>query len=152
MWKAALAATLVGGTIDIGYAIVANLQRVSPTVVLQSVASGLLGRDSFDAGAATAALGLFLHFAMIFAMAMLFIGAAVWLPVVRRNILVSGLLYGAAIFFVMRWVVVPLSRFPGDLRTISPLELIVHIVGVGLVIALSARLIMFGNGARPAWS
>ena len=39
----------------------------------------------------------------------------------------------------MRWVVVPLSRFPGDLRTVHPLEIAVHAFGVGLVIALAAR-------------
>lgn len=137
--KAALAGGLIGGAIDISYAIVASMPKASPARVLQSVASGLLGPDAFDGGAATATLGLLLHFTMACVMALIFIGAARNIAFVRHNLLLAGLVYGAAIYFVMRWVVVPLSRFPYDLRHLHPLELAVHILGVGLVIALSAR-------------
>ena len=139
----ALTAILVGGSIagaiDIGYAILANLPRVAPERVLQSVASGLLGRASYEGGAPTASLGLFLHFAMTLAMAAIFVAAARAFPLVRQHLIVAGLVYGALVFFTMRWVVVPLSRFPGDLRHVNPVELLVHILGVGLVIALAAR-------------
>jgi hypothetical protein len=137
--KAALIGGGIAGAIDISYAIIANLAKASPGRVLQSVASGLLGRDAFQGGAATAALGLTLHFAMTILMAAIFIVGARSFAPVRNNLIGAGLIYGAAIYFVMRWVVVPLSRFPGDLRAIHPLELILHIVGVGLVIALAAR-------------
>jgi uncharacterized membrane protein YagU involved in acid resistance len=137
--KAAAVGGLIGGAIDISYAIIASLPKASPTRVLQSVASGFLGPDAFQGGPATAAFGLFLHFAMTFVMALIFVVAARGLALVRNNIITAGLLYGTAIYFVMRWVVVPLSRFPGDLRHINPLELALHIVGVGLVIALAAR-------------
>lgn len=140
---AVLPAALVGGSIagaiDIGYAIVANFPKASPERVLQSVASGLLGRAAFDGGPATAILGLALHFLMTIVMAAVFILAARVSAPVRNNLIVAGLLYGSAIYFVMRWVVVPLSRFPGDLRALHPLELAFHAVGVGLVIALTAR-------------
>lgn len=153
---AVLPAALVGGgvagAIDIGYAIIANLAKVSPGVVLQSVASGLLGRSAFEGGTATAFLGLALHFLMTIAMAVIFILAARVSAPVRNNLIAAGLLYGCAIYFVMRWIVVPLSRFPGDLRAIHLLELAFHAVGVGLVIALAAR--QFGAldfpVARPA--
>ena len=138
-----LTAILVGGSIagaiDIGYAILANLPRVAPERVLQSVASGLLGRASYEGGAPTASLGLFLHFAMTLAMAAIFVAAARAFPLVRQHLIVAGLVYGALVFFTMRWVVVPLSRFPGDLRHVNPVELLVHILGVGLVIALATR-------------
>lgn len=139
-----LMATLVGGlaagAIDILYAIFANMPRgVSPERVLQSVASGLLGRSAYDHGAATAVLGLVLHFAMTIAMAAIFVAAARSIVPVRQHLVAFGLAYGAFIYFAMRWVVVPLSRFPGDLRFISPLELAFHAVGVGLVIALATR-------------
>ncbi len=147
--KAALVGGFAAGTIDIAYAILTNLAKgVSGARVLQSIASGLLGRGAFDGGAATAILGLLLHFFMTIVMALLFIAAARGLAPIRENPIIAGLAYGAAIFFAMRWVVVPLSRFPGDLRTITPLELAVHMVGVGLVIALVARRF----GAVPATS
>ena len=138
-WKAVLVGGGIAGTIDISYAIIANLAKVSPARVLQSVASGLLGSDAFDGGVATAALGLLLHFTMTCIMALIFIRAARNVAIVRNNLLLAGPAYGAAIYFVMRWIVVPLSRFPYDLRHVRPLELAVHIFGVGLVIALAAR-------------
>ena len=139
-----LAAILAGGgaagLIDILYAIGANLPRgVAPIKVLQSVASGLLGRAAYQGGAGTALLGTLLHFAMTFAMAALFVAAARSLAPVRQHMLVAGLAYGALIYFAMRWAVVPLSRFPGDLRVVNPIELAVHVIGVGLVIALATR-------------
>jgi hypothetical protein len=151
--KAAAVGGAIGGAVDISYAIIANSSKVSAGRVLQSVASGLLGRDAFEGGAATAALGLLLHFTMTFLMAVIFIIAARNVALVRNNLLIAGLAYGAVIYFVMRWVVVPLSRFPGDLRHVLPLELFLHIVGVGLVIALAAR--RFGAvqpPADPAWT
>ena len=112
-----LTAILVGGfiagAIDISYAIIVNLPRVAPARVLQSVASGLLGRAAYEGGAPTAWLGLFLHFAM---------AARDGRDLRRRRPLAAA---GAPasdrrrhrlrrlIYFVMRWVVVPLSRFPG---------------------------------------
>ena len=55
---------LIAGTLDISYACIFSYIRrgASPVRVLQSVASGALGRISFDGGARTAALGLVFHF------------------------------------------------------------------------------------------
>ena len=53
-----LLATIVAGTLDITYAIVASATRgVEPMVIWQSVASGLLGRASYEAGMTTAVGG-----------------------------------------------------------------------------------------------
>ena len=139
-----LAAILVGGgvagLIDILYAIGANLPKgVAPIRILQSVASGLLGRAAYQGGVATALLGTVLHFAMTIAMAALFVAAVRAVPTLRQHLLAAGLAYGALIYFAMRWIVVPISRFPGDLRSIQPVELAVHVIGVGLVIALATR-------------
>src|ERR1700732_711915 len=45
---------------------------LKPMTVLQSVASGLLGRASFQGGAKTAALGAFLHFFIAFSWAAIY--------------------------------------------------------------------------------
>ena len=137
-------AVLVGGAaaglIDILYAIGANLpQGVAPIRVLQAVAGGLLGRAAYQGGIGTALLGTALHFIMTIIMAALFVAAARSVPPIRQRLMVAGLAYGALIYFAMRWVVVPLSHFPGDLRVIDPVELAVHIVGVGLVIAFATH-------------
>src|SRR5690606_21249190 len=62
---------LVAGSLDILYAMAFWWLKagVSPLRILQSVAAGALGPASFDGGAASATLGLVLHFAIATAMA-----------------------------------------------------------------------------------
>ncbi len=69
-----LRAGIIAGTLDIIAAIImSSVVRKTATAekVLQSVASGLIGKGSYQGGIATAALGLLLHFmiAIIFAAA-----------------------------------------------------------------------------------
>jgi len=65
-----LAGGLVAGTFDIVYACVfwALKRNVPAQRILQSVASGLLGKASFQGGARTAALGLALHYLIALSM------------------------------------------------------------------------------------
>jgi hypothetical protein len=140
---AILLATLTAGTLDILYAIVVNsLRGASATVVLQSVASGLLGREAYAGGTATAALGLALHYLIMLAMAATFFLAASRWPLLMRRPVASGLLYGLGLYAVMTWVVAPLSRFPGKLDSTLALfagSVFSHTVFVGLVIAIFTR-------------
>lgn len=66
-----MAAGLVVGTLDIVYAIVfwAIKADVPARRILQSIAAGLLGPESFEGGASTAALGLLLHYFIATSMA-----------------------------------------------------------------------------------
>jgi hypothetical protein len=78
--------TLVAGTLDISAAIITWLvQGVSATRVLQSVAGGLLGRVTFNGGAATAVLGLLLHFLIMSVIVTVFYVASRRLPVLTRH-------------------------------------------------------------------
>jgi hypothetical protein len=62
-WRAILWGGLIAGTLDLTAAFVLSARRGrSPVQVLHSIASGLLGNDSFAGGAATAVLGGVLHF------------------------------------------------------------------------------------------
>ena len=65
---------LACGVFDITQAMIAfYLQAgVTPVRVLQSVASGLLGKSSFQGGTKTAILGAFLHFFIAFSWAAIF--------------------------------------------------------------------------------
>ena len=65
---------LACGVFDITQAMIAfRLQAgVTPVRVLQSVASGLLGKSSFQGGTKTAILGAFLHFFIAFSWAAIF--------------------------------------------------------------------------------
>lgn len=131
---------LLCGILDISSAVIISLYRhVSPFRMLQGIASGLLGQQSFQGGKATAALGLSLHFFIAFCAATVFFLASRKLSFLTRHPVISGLLYGIAVYIVMYWIVVPLSaihRHPTALSQI-PLPVIVHMFCVGLPISLS---------------
>lgn len=105
--QAVLLGGLIAGTIDIGAAAIIN--HVSPYIILQAIAGGVLGKDSFHEGVPAAVLGLLLQWAMSLLIAWIFVVAARRLPGLKRYWLPAGLAYGVLIFFVMNYVVVPLS-------------------------------------------
>ena len=133
---------LAAGTLDILAAMaIAAVNGVPPVRVLQYIAGGLLGRDTFQGGAWTAALGLLLHFLIATAAASVFVLAARWWPALLRRTALWGAVYGVAVWAVMNQVVVPLSRItprPQPLSAVA-LMILVHIVCVGLPIAVAAR-------------
>jgi hypothetical protein len=141
--RAILLGGLTAGILDITYAIVVSrlLRGTDAVTVLQSVASGLLGGSAYDGGAATAALGLFLHFVIAFTAAAVYVLASRRLPTLVRRPWLWGALYGMAVYLFMNFVVLPLSAFPHKL-SFPPLVLARglagHIVCVGLPIALAA--------------
>lgn len=139
----------IAGVLDISYAaafwrIKAN---VPPTRILQSVAAGLLGRASFEGGAATAALGLTLHFFIAICMSFAyFLTAQQWHSLVRRPF-VFGSAYGLALYAVMNFVVVPLSAaMPASKDPVwIVLSVLVHAFCVGVPIAVCARRALAAN-------
>jgi hypothetical protein len=142
--QAVLVGGLAAGLIDIVYACTVHaIAGLAPTVILQAVASGLLGPAAFRGGAQTAALGLLLHFLMTLAMAAFFVAAARRLPLLTERPLIWGAGYGIALYGIMNHVVLPLSAFPGSGRAPSLAMLIgglaIHAFGVGIPIAVAAR-------------
>ena len=82
---------------------------ISAPRVFQYVASGLLGARSFEGGPTTVALGIALHLLVATAVASVYVLASRHLPLLLRRPVLCGLGYGAAVYFFMRHVVVPLS-------------------------------------------
>ena len=126
---------------DIAAAIIMAVARGStPMRLLQFVASGLVGRNAFEGGMATAALGLALHFLIAFAVVVIF-----WFPRGRFSRIkewpvASGLVYGALVFAVMNLVVLPLSRAPIRHALIPDLiQLAIHMFIIGLPTSLLLR-------------
>jgi hypothetical protein len=136
-----VAAILWGGlAAGVGDSILALvLYRVPLTVIYQSVASGLLGKQSYRGGLATAALGCALHFLIATTAAAVYVGASRGVFVVlRRWAVPSGLAFGVAVYFFMKLVVVPLSAV-ARLTPVDPRAMVGHALLVGLPIALFAR-------------
>jgi hypothetical protein len=115
---------------------------VSPERILQSIASGLLGRAAYEGGAATALLGLGLHGAIAIAAALVFCAAAARVPWLLRHPAWAALGFGVGMYAAMNLVVVPLSAFPHPQRfppdVLLP-ALAIHVLGVGLPIVLCVR-------------
>ena len=112
-WKAILIGGLVAGTGDILYAIVySGIYGRSPLWVLQSVASGWLGKPAFAGGVPTGALGLASHYAISIAAAAIYFLAGRRIAFMQRHWAISGALFGMAVYVFMSYVVVPLSAAP----------------------------------------
>jgi hypothetical protein len=140
MVRTAITAGLAGGLLDIVYACIASAVRSgrAPGAVLQSVASGWLGKAAYEGGAATAALGLVTHFGIAITMAAVYGVAATRLAVLRERPWLAGPIYGLGLYLVMYHVVLPLrfpEVFPRFSGWLTVTDLIVH-AGVGLIIAL----------------
>lgn len=139
-----LSAGLVAGTMDITAACIHGVVRGgTPMRVLQSVAGGLLGRDTFQGGLKTAALGLALHFFIATTWAAVYYAASLKLPVLVRQAVPCGLLYGVLVYLVMYTVVLPLSalhfRFLSLSASVILTGVLIHLCCVGLPIALTIR-------------
>ena len=133
---------LACGVFDITQAFIAwGFMGIKPVMILHHIASGLLGPKASQGGAATAALGLALHFVIAFGAATVYYVASRWLPFMTEHAVVSGLLYGEAVFLFMYFVVVPLSAAGKSHFTMATLVTgpIGHMFLVGLPIALSVR-------------
>jgi hypothetical protein len=138
-----ITAGVLVGILDILAAFIVRywFTRASPVRVLQGIASGLLGPAAFTGGAATAVLGMFLHLAIAFAVAGVYYAASRRWRILVQHPIVSGVLYGVAVHWVMNQIVLPLSRLPIGPRT-PPLSftlamVVVHMLFVGLPIALT---------------
>jgi hypothetical protein len=118
-----LIAGAIAGTLDITYACAFNYLRsgVKPIQVLQSVASGALGREAaISGGAKTAALGLFFHFLIALIWATVFYLASRVIPFMTKHAVISGIFYGLCVYLVMYGLVLRFSaihstRLPGPI-------------------------------------
>ena len=134
---------LIAGTLDItaacAYAWIRS--NVTPVRVLQFVASGVLGAESFSGGAKTAILGLALHFLIAtVAAAVFYFASRKWLFLVEQPIL-AGLLYGIPVYLVMNFRVLPLSQVAQRQQPLSAriVNLVILMFCIGLPIALIVR-------------
>jgi uncharacterized membrane protein YagU involved in acid resistance len=116
---------------------------VPPALLFQNIASGLIGRQSFQGGWATVVLGVACHFSIALGAAAVFYAASLGLPALFRKPFLLGPAFGIAVYLVMHYVVVPLSAVSKRTVPVTKLELadqlFAHMFFVGLPIALLAR-------------
>jgi hypothetical protein len=135
-----LLAGLISGILDLAAtSTVAKAQGIPLERLLQTIASGALGATAFQKGKKTATIGLFFHFFIALAAASIYYAISRKLTILLPHPLLSGLLYGVAVHLVMSRIVVPLSAVPKRQFSAKAFltQLIIHIVCVGLPIALT---------------
>lgn len=102
------------------------------TRMFQSIAVGVLGKASFDGGAAAAALGAGLHLVM----ATMFVAAYALVarskPGLLDKPLVYGIPYGVLMYLIMNFIVMPLSRV-GRAPSLEHPERLVPVIAAHLV-------------------
>lgn len=149
MRRPAVFAIVIGGgiaaTLDIAYALTFWFcyRGVAPTQVLHTIAGGLLGLPAARAGgAATALLGLGLHYFIALCMAAAFFIVSRHFRFLTRQPVATGIGYGVLLYLIMNFVVLPLSALPPHAwkPTLPALtDLCSHMFFVGVPIALAAR-------------
>ena len=130
---------LIAGTLDIGAAAIINGR--SPLVILLIIASGLLGKASFQGGLPAVALGLLLQWLMSLIIAAIYVLASNRIPELKQHWIAGGLAYGVGVLVVMNYVVVPLSEI-GRIPQFTWWTLAgnaLAMLGFGLLVAFFAR-------------
>jgi hypothetical protein len=131
-------AGLVCGVLDISAAFITwSFYDVLPFRILQAIASGLLGPQSYRGGWPTALLGAALHFFIAFSVAAVFYLISRKWRFVREHVVIAGASYGIGVYLFMYWMVMPLSRLHqmplSGFRT--AIAIVTHIFCVGLPIS-----------------
>jgi len=138
-YRAVLWGGLTAGTLDITAAFInSGLRGRNPMWVLQSIAAGLLGVDSFKGGPRTAALGGALHFLIAFVACAVYFVASRKLEFLTQRFIVFGLLYGVVVYAFMYLVVLRLAFQNRIAYTTAAVitGLLIHMFCVGLPISI----------------
>src|SRR5690606_5318172 len=132
-FMAVLKTALLAGTLDITAAFINTYLRSgsTPEIVLQFIASGVLGDRSFEQGIFTALLGLIFHYFIAFSWTVIFFLIYPELKLSSSSKIFSGLIYGIIIWLIMNLIVVPLSNTP----QFSP-GVIQNIIGLAFIMFL----------------
>jgi len=104
--------TFLAGTLDITAAFINSYLRseVTPDIVLQYIASGVLGREAFSGGLGTAFLGLIFHYLIAFVWTLIFFKLYPLLRIKPAYQIPAGLIYGIFIWLVMNLIILPISN------------------------------------------
>ena len=140
-WKVILIAGLLAGTLDILAACTKFYIDTgrNPDIVLKYIASAVFGRkDAYAGGIVMSAWGLFFHYLISFGLAAFFVFLYRRWPLVSKNIVVSGLLYGIFAWIITTKVIVPLSKLgwqPFNIeKAVIPILILMFMIGLPIAL------------------
>jgi len=146
-------AALLIGTLDLIDALAFFGWLGVPAIrVPQSIATGFLGQLAYHDGFISAGFGLMLHYLIAFAIAGTYMYISGELPLHRKPIL-SGAVYGVAVYWVMNYIVIPISNFyPQPHFAVRPFinGIIGHILLIGIPLGLIAKRYVEGPKKKIA--
>lgn len=137
-----LKAGLLVGTLDILAACLNFFINTNkePSVVFKFIASGVFGTKAFSGGTSMIIAGLVFHYIIAIGFTFLFFLLYPKIRSVIKNNIVIGILYGAFVWCVMKFIVVPLSSTPPQPFTYSgaAIAMGILIVCIGIPLAVIA--------------
>ena len=111
--KTIIKAALLVGTLDICAALTQfyfKTGKLPFKPVLTFVASGLLGKNVFTSGDGMMLVGLLIHYCVATAFTIFFFLTVAKTDFVKRQPLLTGILYGAFVWLVMNLLVLPITN------------------------------------------
>ncbi len=131
---------LLAGTLDgLAAALLYSIPTgKDPLNVFRFIASGVFGKEAFAGGVAMAMYGIFFHYVIATGWTVLFFLAYPRLPLLSKNKIVTGLLYGVFVWLMMNLVVLPLSNVPmGGEREVTDIikGMVVLMICIGIPIS-----------------
>lgn len=129
---------LIVGSLDILAAIIdyyLSTQK-NPVVIFKFIASGVLGQSAFSGGTGIILLGLLLHYIIAFLFTIFFVWLFIKTNLSSKNKLLTGILYGIFIWFVMSQIVLPISSTPKlpfhYLKALKAMLILICMIGLPL--------------------
>jgi hypothetical protein len=141
---------LLAGTLDITDNLIFNqLRGIAPKMVFQYIASGLIGVKAARAGGlASVVLGVAIHYTIALIWTGVFYTASRKLAILSRRPVLSGLVYGCAIYLFMNFIILPLSGVPHPRSAITLASRINGVLALLLFIGLPISLLVRRNLTR----
>lgn len=136
---------LIAGTLDILAALIIYdliLQKTTSVKILQSIASGIFKKEAYLGGSQMALYGLLLHYFIALIFAWFYFTIYPYFNFLKKNTVLSGILYGIFVWIIMNLVVLP-TVFPSlpekhlDFPLI--LSMLILIFCIGIPIALITK-------------
>ena len=146
-WKspvnAILAAWLIAGTLDVTTAIIVYsliMQKVTAMQILQGIASGVYGKDSYSGGMTTAMAGLAFHYFIALTFAIFYFFMYPKITLLKKNWIISGLFYGLFVWLIMNLGVIRVV-FPNP----RPITWDSFLIGAGILMVMIGLPISFST-------
>jgi hypothetical protein len=140
---------LFAGTLDIADNLIFNqLRGITPKMVFQYIASGLIGMQAFQGGLLSTALGVAIHYTIALIWTGVFYTASRRLAVLSRRPVLSGLVYGGAVYLFMNFIILPLSGVPHPRSAVTIASRINGVLALLLFIGLPISLLVPGYSSE----